>query len=225
MNSSPYVLIFWYSQKLDGFLLYSSCCIHHTGFHTVRLTVSYNGFGFNGLTSVTIESSKPLVLREVKRSSVGRCCLKLNYEIQTWRKLGAAKVARPREIKVQLWHLDFLSSHAFTMASAEIRKAKSKLKVLSSSLDELEAAIEPLFSGEQTLPEILLGLEPLQQAKLQTVLPYLVYDLVFSTCPNHFLFNWSLNFCVYKVYLRTRGIDPKSHPVVTELVRLWFLQT
>ncbi|KAE9409189.1 hypothetical protein BT96DRAFT_970149 [Gymnopus androsaceus JB14] len=86
------------------------------------------------------------------------------------------------------------------MASAETRKAKSKLKVLSSSLDEVEAAIEPLFSGEQTLPEILLALEPLQQAKLQTVLPYLVYDLIF-------------------IYLRSRGIDPKSHPVIKELDR------
>lgn len=66
------------------------------------------------------------------------------------------------------------------MASAETRKAKSRLKILSSSLDEVEASIEPLFSGEQTLPEVLLALEPLQQAKLQTVVPYLVYDLIFS---------------------------------------------
>ncbi|KAF9074985.1 Sas10/Utp3/C1D family-domain-containing protein [Rhodocollybia butyracea] len=85
--------------------------------------------------------------------------------------------------------------------SAETRKAKSRLKTLSSSLDEVEAAIEPLFSGEQTLPEILLALEPLQQAKLQTALPYLVYDLVF-------------------IYLKTRGIDPKSHPVINELDRV-----
>ncbi|KIK70537.1 hypothetical protein GYMLUDRAFT_32574 [Collybiopsis luxurians FD-317 M1] len=87
------------------------------------------------------------------------------------------------------------------MASAETRKAKSRLKVLSASIDEVEAAIEPLLSGEQTLPEILLALEPLQQAKLQTALPYLVYDLIF-------------------IYLRTRGIDPKSHPVITELDRV-----
>ncbi|KAJ3789974.1 Sas10/Utp3/C1D family-domain-containing protein [Lentinula aff. detonsa] len=87
------------------------------------------------------------------------------------------------------------------MASAETQKAKSRLKVLSSSLDEVEAAIAPLLSGEQTLPEILLTFEPLEQAKLQTVLPYLVYDLIF-------------------IYLRTRGIDPKSHPVVTELERV-----
>ncbi|KAJ4485672.1 Sas10/Utp3/C1D family-domain-containing protein [Lentinula aciculospora] len=87
------------------------------------------------------------------------------------------------------------------MTSTETRRAKSRLKVLSSSLDEVEAAIAPLLSGKQTLPEILLSLEPLNQAKLQTVLPYLVYDLLF-------------------IYLRTRGIDPKSHPVVAELERV-----
>ncbi|KAJ3869291.1 Sas10/Utp3/C1D family-domain-containing protein [Lentinula novae-zelandiae] len=87
------------------------------------------------------------------------------------------------------------------MASAETRKAKSRLKVLSSSLTEIEAAIAPLLSGERTLPEILLALEPLEQAKLQTALPYLVYDLIF-------------------IYLRTRGIDPKTHPVVAELERV-----
>jgi hypothetical protein len=57
-------------------------------------------------------------------------------------------------------------------------KAKAKLAALTSSFDDLEALLEPLFS--QTLPETLVGLEPLQQAKLQTVLPYLVYDLIFS---------------------------------------------
>jgi len=57
-------------------------------------------------------------------------------------------------------------------------KAKTKLATLSSSFDDLEALLDPLFA--QTLPETIVGLEPLQQAKLQTVLPYLVYDLVFS---------------------------------------------
>ena len=59
-------------------------------------------------------------------------------------------------------------------------KVKAKLATLSTSLDDLEAHLQPLFA--HTLPETLLGLEPIQQAKLQTVLPYLVYDLVFSAC-------------------------------------------
>ena len=60
-------------------------------------------------------------------------------------------------------------------------KAKSKLAVLTSSFDDLEAFLDPLFA--QNLPETIVTLEPLQQAKLQTVLPYLVYDLIFSTSP------------------------------------------
>jgi hypothetical protein len=64
------------------------------------------------------------------------------------------------------------------MSTAETNKVKAKLAALVSSFDDLEAQLEPLFA--QTLPETLVGLEPLQQAKLQTVLPYLVYDLIFS---------------------------------------------
>ena len=63
--------------------------------------------------------------------------------------------------------------------TSQTEKAKAKLASLSSSFDDLQAHLEPLFA--QTLPETVLGLEPIQQAKLQTVLPYLVYDLIFST--------------------------------------------
>lgn len=64
-----------------------------------------------------------------------------------------------------------------TMTS-QTQKAKTKLATLSASFDDLEAQLAPLFA--QTLPESIVGLEPIQQAKLHTVLPYLVYDLVFS---------------------------------------------
>ncbi|KAF8273035.1 hypothetical protein EI94DRAFT_1564974, partial [Lactarius quietus] len=67
------------------------------------------------------------------------------------------------------------------------------------SLDELETGLDALLS--QSLPEHILGLDTIQQAKLQVVIPYLVYDLVF-------------------VYLKTKGLDPKTHPVVTELERV-----
>ena len=53
-----------------------------------------------------------------------------------------------------------------------------KLSTLTDSLDELEDILEPLLS--QTLPESLLSLETIQQAKLQVAIPYLVYDLAFS---------------------------------------------
>lgn len=101
--------------------------------------------------------------------------------------------------------------------ASETAKAKAQLSKLSTSLEELEEILEPLFA--QSLPESLLALEPIQQAKLQTVIPYLVYDLNFSA---------SCSPCTRKlldpsdllVLLKTQGIDPKTHPVVPELVSL-----
>jgi hypothetical protein len=61
---------------------------------------------------------------------------------------------------------------------AETSKIKAKLANLNASLGELESLLEPLLA--QSLPETLVGLELIQQAKLQTVLPYIAYDLVFS---------------------------------------------
>lgn len=66
----------------------------------------------------------------------------------------------------------------YTTMTAETSKIKTKLAALSASFDDLETQLEPLFS--QSLPETIIALEPLQQAKLQTLLPYLVYDLIFS---------------------------------------------
>lgn len=57
-------------------------------------------------------------------------------------------------------------------------KVSARLSALNLSLDELEAELEPLFS--QSLPESVAGLDKMQQAKLQVLLPYLMYDLIFS---------------------------------------------
>ncbi|KAH7886205.1 hypothetical protein F5I97DRAFT_1808609 [Phlebopus sp. FC_14] len=83
--------------------------------------------------------------------------------------------------------------------SADTEKLRSKLSKLSKSFDELELQLDNLFS--QSLAETLLGLDTIQQAKMQVIIPYVVYDLVF-------------------VYLKSRGIDPMSHPVVKELERV-----
>ncbi|KAF5312408.1 hypothetical protein D9619_002651 [Psilocybe cf. subviscida] len=137
------------------------------------------------------------------------------------------------------------------MSTAETNKVKAKLAALVSSFDDLEAQLEPLFA--QTLPETLVGLEPLQQAKLQTALPYLVYDLIFivnSFCCSIFLglylslgavrptgflpflsnrqptvFLSRPTSCdshdwLYTVYLKSKGIDPRTHPVIGELDRI-----
>jgi exosome complex protein LRP1 len=60
----------------------------------------------------------------------------------------------------------------------ETNRLKANLSTLGESLDDIETWLEPLLA--QTLPETVVGLETMQQAKLQVVLPYLVYDLVFS---------------------------------------------
>ncbi|KAF7966003.1 hypothetical protein HWV62_40509 [Athelia sp. TMB] len=83
--------------------------------------------------------------------------------------------------------------------SAEINRIRARLDTLGDSLDDLEVILEPLLA--QSLPETVVGLETIQQAKLQVVLPYLVYDLIF-------------------IYLKAKGIDPKTHPVVSELDRV-----
>ncbi|KAH9004140.1 hypothetical protein EDB86DRAFT_3062472 [Lactarius hatsudake] len=83
--------------------------------------------------------------------------------------------------------------------SDDTLKVKKRLSTLSSSLDELENGLAAMLS--QSLPELLIGLDTIQQAKLQVIIPYLVYDLVF-------------------VYLKTKGLDPKTHPVVAELDRV-----
>ncbi|KAJ6520342.1 Sas10/Utp3/C1D family-domain-containing protein [Mycena sanguinolenta] len=83
--------------------------------------------------------------------------------------------------------------------TTDTTKLKAKLASLTASLDGLESTLAPLF--EQTLPETTLVLAPIEQAKLQTLLPYIVYDLVF-------------------IYLKSKGIDPKTHPVIEELTRV-----
>ncbi|KAF8204415.1 Sas10/Utp3/C1D family-domain-containing protein [Mycena galopus ATCC 62051] len=83
--------------------------------------------------------------------------------------------------------------------TTETTKLKAKLASLTASLDTLESNLAPLFA--QTLPETTLALAPIEQAKLQTLLPYIVYDLVF-------------------IYLKSKGLDPKTHPVVGELTRV-----
>lgn len=64
--------------------------------------------------------------------------------------------------------------------SADATKIRSKLAKLDKSLDQLESQLEPLFA--QSLPETLLALDTIQQAKLQVIVPYVVYDLIFGAC-------------------------------------------
>lgn len=105
------------------------------------------------------------------------------------------------------------------MASED--QLQAKVANLNASLDELEAQLEPLFA--KSLPETLVGLETIQQAKLQVALPYVLYDLVFGTCSSPNFWFCSILLTAHTVYLKTRGIDPRNHPVIAELVRLFLL--
>lgn len=62
--------------------------------------------------------------------------------------------------------------------SNDTLKTKKRLSTLATSLDELETGLTALLS--QPLPDLIHGLDTIQQAKLQVVIPYLVYDLVFG---------------------------------------------
>jgi hypothetical protein len=66
--------------------------------------------------------------------------------------------------------------------SDDTLKIRRKISSLTSSLDDLETSLTALSS--QSLPDLVIGLDTIQQAKLQVVIPYLVYDLVFS--PSYF---------------------------------------
>lgn len=52
------------------------------------------------------------------------------------------------------------------------------LVAIEESLDKLEEVLGPLL--ESNLSHTLLQLDPLQKAKLQVLLPYVINDLVFS---------------------------------------------
>lgn len=73
--------------------------------------------------------------------------------------------------------LAVLHGKSLDMAS-QTNKVRAKLTSLNTSLGELESLLEPLLA--KSLSESTLELEPLQKAKLQTVLPYVAYDLIFS---------------------------------------------
>ncbi|KAL1748929.1 Sas10/Utp3/C1D family-domain-containing protein [Schizophyllum fasciatum] len=83
--------------------------------------------------------------------------------------------------------------------STETAKVRAKVAALSASLDKLERELAPLL--DRPLAETLAGLEPIEQARLQTLLPYIIYDLSF-------------------IQLKTHGVDPKTHPVISELDRV-----
>ncbi|KAI5897761.1 uncharacterized protein SCHCODRAFT_02489744 [Schizophyllum commune H4-8] len=83
--------------------------------------------------------------------------------------------------------------------STETTKVRAKVAALNASLDKLETELAPLL--DRPLAETLAGLEPIEKARLQTLLPYIIYDLSF-------------------IQLKVNGEDPRTHAVIPELDRV-----
>ena len=64
------------------------------------------------------------------------------------------------------------------MSVTDTNKLRARVATLDKLLDDFDGQLDELLT--QSLPETLLGLDTLQQAKLQVTIPYLVYDLVIS---------------------------------------------
>lgn len=97
----------------------------------------------------------------------------------TCRPLSKKAYLESRDVFLFDHSISSTSTLVYSTMSTEANRIKTKLATLGDSLEDLEALLEPLLS--QSLPETVVGLETIQQAKLQVVLPYLVYDLIFST--------------------------------------------
>lgn len=97
-----------------------------------------------------------------------------------------------------------------------------KIDDLVSSIDELEAVLEPLLATP--LSKLTNELSaPLDRAKLQVWLSYLLNDLIWSKYPILSHSNRTI-LTQLKVHLKSRGINPSKldsgepHTVVAELV-------
>ncbi|KZS91581.1 hypothetical protein SISNIDRAFT_487249 [Sistotremastrum niveocremeum HHB9708] len=70
---------------------------------------------------------------------------------------------------------------------------------IENDLDTLEDILEPLLA--HPLEDTLANLSVINKAKLQTLIPYVVHDLIIS-------------------YLKVRGVDVRSHGVMSEMERV-----
>ena len=64
------------------------------------------------------------------------------------------------------------------MSITDTNKLRARVATLDKLLDDFDGQLDDLLA--KSLPETLLGLDTIQQAKLQVTVPYLVYDLVIS---------------------------------------------
>lgn len=73
-----------------------------------------------------------------------------------------------------------LTCALYLAMNADTARHRNTLSKLTDAFDELEDALEPLLS--KPLAETATGLPgPLDRAKLNALVPYMVHDLLFST--------------------------------------------
>ena len=102
------------------------------------------------------------------------------------------------------------------LSAMDIPDPTLTVEALSNSLDELEGVLDPLF--EQTLQHNLDKLDAIQKAKMSVLVAYVIQDLVMSVYLEIYVLFTLFMRCV-EVYLKTKGIDPKTELVTTEMVR------
>ena len=98
------------------------------------------------------------------------------------------------------------SAFAAPLMSDDTLKIRRKISTLASSLDDLETSLTALSS--QSLPDLVMGLDTIQQAKLQVVIPYLAYDLVFS--PSYFSLHAVLPTGMSYSLFKDKGSGPEN---------------
>ena len=94
------------------------------------------------------------------------------------------------------------------------------LASLSSSLDDVESALEGLLS--RPLQESLDGQsDPIERAKLLFWIAYTIHSCSWGACPS--LCTQGCLSDQDSVYTKLRAVDPEEHGVLQELVRTSFL--
>eukprot|EP00761_Pharyngomonas_kirbyi_P012269 gb/GECH01012296.1/.p1 GENE.gb/GECH01012296.1/~~gb/GECH01012296.1/.p1 ORF type:complete len:169 (+),score=33.52 gb/GECH01012296.1/:1-507(+) len=87
-----------------------------------------------------------------------------------------------------------------SVSAGDLPKGVNKeIETFKRALSDIEEHIQPFL--KQNLTELSDNLDPLKRAKLHVTMAYTVNTLFF-------------------MYLRTQGIDPKDHPVSSEIERV-----
>lgn len=94
---------------------------------------------------------------------------------------------------------------------------------LDTHLTDLTAAFEPILSHgswSDALDAECDPSDPLERAKANVMLAYTLVDLVWGEFNSMYNSSGMNNTLMIQVYLKTRGINPDTHPVAEQLERV-----